>query len=277
MDLSLKSLTVKTLDELNLKPKKKLGQNFLISKVVYKKIAESIIKNADLIHPEILVEIGPGLGYLIDELKNTNYKLIGIELDKKLAQFLKFKFSSEKVEIKNQDFLSFNLNSFDKVIVFGNIPYSISSLIIEKFCKSYKSIPYAIIMLQKEFGDRLIFQENLKFSSRLSVLVNLYFDVYKHSVISKEHFWPKPKVDSILIELKGKKSPPSKSIEYVTNVLKVCFSMKRKTIWNNLKYLDNSVYKEELINFFSSHMMLNRRAEEIELEIWKKLFSDTFI
>ena len=213
------------------KAKKSLGQNFLFDK----NILNIIINCADIRDKNIL-EIGPGTGNLtIEIVKKKPKKLFLIEKDKDLLLLLKEKYS-EKITYINDDVLNINENvlSEEKLTVFGNLPYNISTEILTKWILNLNSkiwFDKLILMFQKEVADRIISKYNTSSYGRLSIICNWKLNIEKIIDIKPNSFWPKPKVDSSLLVFTPKKKffklKTPKSIEYVTRVF---FNQKRKKI-----------------------------------------------
>ena len=226
-------------------PKKSLGQNFLIDKNIIKKIVN--IPNS--INNKIILEIGPGKGSLTNEiLKKNPKKIIAVEKDKYLANFLKKKFNNEKnVNIINDDILNIFKKIFLErdIIIFGNLPYNISSQILASLILLKKWPPWynsLILMFQKEVADRILAKENSKEFGRLAVLCNWRLDIKKQFDISNNCFYPKPKIFSTVLSFTPKKKVEHKiknpkNLETVTRVL---FSNRRKMINKNIIKLFNN-------------------------------------
>ena len=214
--------------------KKSLGQNFLIDKNIIKKII-----SLDNLKNQNILEIGPGSGNLTELIVDKEIRKITlIEKDEKLYEILKIKFSNKKnVEIINQDILKYNLNNIllENVIVFGNLPYNISTQILANFLKVKVWPPFfkkIIFMFQKEVADRILATYNTKEYGRISILANFRLEMIESFKISKNCFFPKPAVDSKIIVFKPKiklkhKIRDVKSLEKITNIF---FSNKRKMI-----------------------------------------------
>lgn len=220
-------------------PKKSLGQNFLIDKNIIKKI----INIPNSINNKIILEIGPGNGNLTSEILNKKpKKIIAIEKDKNLSDLLKEKFNNEKkINIINSDILDIIKN--DKlnknIIIFGNLPYNISTQILaslityKKWPPEYSSL---IFMFQKEVANRILAKKNSKEFGRLAILCNWRLEIKKHFDISYNCFYPKPKVLSTVLSFVPKKNikykiKNPKNLETVTRVL---FSSRRKMINKSL-------------------------------------------
>ena len=253
-------------------PKKSLGQNFLIDKNIIKKILD--ISNID--ETQTILEIGAGYGNLTKLIaKKKVNKIIAIEKDIKICEFLKNNFKNNKnIKIINDDILNIiNKNKFKKrVIVYGNLPYSISTKILVNFIMTKKWPPRyekLIFMFQKEVADRILAKENTKNFNRLSVLSNWRLDVKKHFDISKNCFFPKPKVNSTLLSFYPKKKNFYKlrNPENLEKITRCLFSNRRKMINKSFNKLfgKNSPVADNL------GIKLNKRPEEISNDMYYKI------
>ena len=254
------------------KAKRSLGQNFLIDKNIINKI----INVVDINENNTVIEIGAGYGnltkYIIDRKPK---KIFAIEKDKKLSLFLKKKFKlSKNLKVINEDILNIiQKNNLGKnIIVFGNLPYNISTKILASLVMLNKWPPWydiLILMFQKEVADRIIAKTRTKEFGRLAVLSNWRLDIKKHFDISKNCFFPKPKINSTLLSFKPKKINTfnlknPKNLEKVTRIL---FSNRRKMINKNFKKL----FKEKLSKIENLDLDLNKRPEELTNETYYKI------
>ncbi len=250
--------------------KKSLGQNFLIDQNVIKKIIDlSEIKGKNII------EIGSGKGALTSEIiKRKPKSLIVIEKDSILAERLKERFCESKIlKVFNQDVLKIKLEKIikDKTIIFGNLPYNISSQIFVKIIRlkiSLSKLETLILMFQKEMGDKITCKFPSKNYGRLSILCGLKLNVFKKFLISPNCFSPKPKITSMVICFKIKKNKISRinkieNLEKVTNIL---FSNRRKMINKSIKKLFNYDVTKKIPN-----LRLNLRPSEIRPEMFYKI------
>ena len=219
--------------------KKSLGQNFLNDKKMLNLIAET----GNINSKDIVLEVGPGTGNLTEKILEKDPKdFFLIEKDQRLANYLIKKFG-DKVKIFNEDMLKFSYENYYKknLIIFGNLPYNISTQILakwikikelDKFCKKL------VLMFQKEVADRIIAKDNTKNYGRLSILSNWKTDVEKIIDIEPDCFNPSPKVKSTLLVFTPKKKffelKDPKNLEHVTNIF---FSQRRKMIKKPLKFL----------------------------------------
>jgi len=252
-----------------IRAKKSLGQNFLIDKNILKKIV-SIIEIKD----KSILEIGPGTGNLTSYiLKDCPKKFFVVEKDKKLAIFLKKKFE-DKIIIINDDILKINEKKLyeDRFIVFGNLPYNISTEILAKWILNLDDKNFwfdsLILMFQKEVADRIISKFNSSEYGRLSILTNWKLSVDKICDIKSSSFFPKPKVDSSLLIFKPKKNfhqfKNPKNLEKVTRVF---FNQRRK----KLKTPFNILFKDNIEIQKSLNIDLNLRPHNLSQEIYYKL------
>ena len=246
------------------KAKKSLGQNFLIDKNIIKRI----IQEGQITANETVLEIGPGTGNLTEEIiKQKPKKIILIEKDNKLSEELLLKFGNN-IELINDDILEIEENnlSLDQILVFGNLPYNISTKILTKWICNVKNkfwFKKLILMFQKEVADRIVAEVNTKSYGRLSVISQWKMNIKKIIDIKPYSFYPKPKILSTLLEFTPKNNfihiNDIKNLEKITKTL---FNKRRKMIKNSIF---NIVNKEDLskINF---NINLNSRPENIKPE-----------
>ena len=218
------------------KPKKSLGQNFLMDKNILKKI----IKIGDINRDDHILEVGPGTGNLTRLLIESKPKKITVvEKDNKLSDILKNNFD-HNIQVINADILSMPNKFYNqKYKIFGNLPYNISSQILSKWCLNEKfKFDKLILMFQKEVGERIIAKVNTKNYSRITILSNWKFNVNKICEINPGSFFPKPKIKSMLLEFTPKKSyikiKDPKNLEKLT---KFFFSERRKMVKKKFKKL----------------------------------------
>ena len=252
--------------------KKSLGQNFLIDKNIINKI----IKIGNIKNNNTIMEIGPGYGNLTQEILNMKPKnILAIEKDKKLSLFLIKKFKNNKnVKIINSDILDvIDKNNIEKnIVVFGNLPYNISTKILASFILLNKWPPWydlLILMFQKEVADRILAKTKTKEFSRLSVLSNWRLEIKKHFDISNNCFFPRPKINSTLLSFKPKtnnffKLKNPKNLEKITRML---FSSRRKMINKNfIKLFGKNNYIDKNLG-----IDLSKRPEELSNEMFYKI------
>ena len=241
--------------------KKSLGQNFLING----KILNLIVDLGEIKNTDSVLEVGPGTGNLTEYiLKKNPKKIFVIEKDSNLVNLLNEKFKN-KINILNKDILKFDLNNIskEKIIIFGNLPYNISTKILtqwitahEKF-NCYKKL---ILMFQKEVADRILAKTNSRNYGRLSIISNWRLNIKKEFNISPQCFFPKPKIDSTLLSF-----VPKKEFYYIKNpenlekITRIFFNQRRKMIKNPLKQIFKNPEKVA-VNF---KLNLNLRPQNL--------------
>ena len=246
---------------MKIRAKKSLGQNFLIDKNIIK----SIVNVGDVKKNNVILEVGPGTGNLTEYiLKKNPKKIFVIEKDSNLVNLLNGKFS-DKINILNKDILKFDLNNIskEKIIIFGNLPYNISTKILTQWItnpKKFKCYKKLILMFQKEVADRILAKTNSRNYGRLSIISNWRLNIKKEFNISPQCFFPKPKVDSTLLSF-----VPKKEFYYIKNpenlekITRIFFNQRRKMIKNPLKQIFKNPEKVA-VNF---KLNLNLRPQNL--------------
>ena len=251
-----------------IKPKKSLGQNFLIDR----NVLEQIVDTVEITNKEVL-EIGPGSGNLTTFiLKKNPKKFYVIEKDDELALLLQNKFTNE-VSIINDDVLKISEDkiSNEKLTVFGNLPYNISTEILSKWITNLdKKIWFEslVLMFQKEVAERIIAESNTSKYGRLSILANWKLNIKKIMDIKPQSFSPRPKIDSTLLLLTPRKKifelKDAKNLEMITRVF---FSQRRKMLKKPFNQVFNNA--KEVADKFNIN--LNLRPQNLEPEVYFKL------
>ena len=251
------------------KPKKSLGQNFLIDKKIL-----NLIVNLDEIENKNILEVGPGTGNLTELiLKKKPKKLYAIEKDNHLAENLKKKFS-DKVNLINEDILKIDFSQFNKrnLLIFGNLPYNISSKILNKYIDFFLNSGIdGIFMFQKEVADKILKRKTK--ASQLSIRSNYFFNIKEVLKLKEIDFWPPPKIKSSLLYFSPKKvSFSQKNMKNLSTFLSISFSSNRKTIINNLitKYDKKKTLK--ILSKLNIDPIL--RPEKIKPELFIELFKE---
>lgn len=263
------------MNKYHIRANKSLGQNFLISEEVVKKIVDSSqIKKDDLV-----IEIGPGLGTLTKYLLEKAGKVICIELDKKMIKILMERFSLyENFEILNQDVLKVDLreliaknkgDNIKDVKIVANLPYYITTPIIMKLLEEELPLESITVMIQKEVADRLIAIPGDKETGSITYSVYYYAETQGILEVPNYSFIPEPEVTSKVIRLNIRREPPVsvKNKEVMFRIIKCAFMQRRKTLLNalvNAKVFEN---KEEGIQILEKlDMDINIRPEKLKLE-----------
>ena len=254
---------------MNFSAKKSLGQNFLIDQ----KMINLITEVGDINSKDIVLEVGPGTGNLTEKILEKKPKdFILIEKDKRLVDLLNQKYGN-KINIFNEDILKFSYKNYydKKLVIFGNLPYNISTQILakwikiqnlDKFCKRF------VLMFQKEVADRIIAKTNTKNYGRLSIFANWKMDIEKIIDIEPISFKPAPKVKSTILMFTPKKKffelNDPKNLEHVTNIF---FSQRRKMVGKPLKILFTNF--KEISNKLSIDLKL--RPQNLDYETYYKI------
>ena len=251
-----------------IRAKKSLGQNFLIDSDIISKIVNTV----SITDNEIL-EVGPGTGNLTKEiLKNNPSKMYLVEKDNFLAESLK-EIIDERVIIFNEDILKFDTSSLskNKIVVFGNLPYNISTEILSTWIVNLKKNYWfsdLILMFQKEVADRIIAQFNTSAYGRLSILANWRLNINKICDIAPESFSPRPKIQSTLIHFTPKKNfADIKDPLNLEKITRVFFSHRRKMLKKPFNQIFNG--NTDLVNKFN--LDLNLRPQNLDFDTYYKL------
>jgi len=249
---------------MHIKPKKSLGQNFLVDKNIQKKIIVYLEIKPD----DIILEIGAGRGELTNLIAKEAEKVYALEIDNYLCGILKDNLKVySNVEIINRDILKFNLRAYFRNLkqnlkVFGNIPYYISSPIIEHLFNYRNKIESIFITVQKEFAKRVTAIPGSKEYGSLSCFVQYYANPKIILNIKKTSFSPVPKVDSSLLRMDIRRKLPLKKEqeELFFKIVRAAFNKRRKTLRNSL---DGIVSSEKLKEFFDKFGIdANTRPED---------------
>jgi 16S rRNA (adenine1518-N6/adenine1519-N6)-dimethyltransferase len=217
----------RVLAEMGAAPAKSRGQNFLVDD----RVADRQIEYAELSQQDTVLEVGPGLGMLTGRLAASAGRVIAIETDAKLASYLRGRLP-ENVELIEGDALEVPFPRFDRFV--SNLPYSISSPIIFKLLEH--NFEKGVVMLQKEFADRMVAKPNTDDYSRLTVNVFYRAECRILETVPRSRFWPSPKVDSAIVELVPRPSPFAVNDEKLFfRLVEMLFQNRRKKIGTVLK------------------------------------------
>ena len=277
MNLASKRGIQNLLKKYQVRPSKRLGQNFLIDKEVIKKL----IRAANLKPKDIILEIGPGIGTLTIELAKKVKKVIAIEKDPKMVEILKETLENFKnVKIIKGDILKFRILDFgfpgrdgfpSNYKVVGNLPFYLTAPVIRKFLELPEARPRAMVLvIQKEVGQRIC--ARTPDMSILAVSVQFYAKPEIISYISRKSFWPQPKVDGAILKIIPEKPVTSpRLVDLFFKIVKAGFSQPRKQLINNLskglKLERNEAEKWLLKN----NIRPSQRAETLSVGDWINL------
>ncbi len=258
----------------NFKPS--LGQNFFNNDDLLK----SMVDKLDITANDTVLEIGPGFGSLTEKLLCRTRNVICVEVDKCIVSILNEEFKNYKnLKIISGDFLKIELNNMEElkrdIKVVANIPYYITTPILEKLFKSDLNIKFIAVMVQKEVGDRILALPSTKDYGSLTVFVNYYSKVSMIEKISACNFIPKPKVDSIFLKcdiLHDRFFKNHKIEVEFLRFVKECFTMRRKNLFNVLSRFN--VDKDDLVKIsLDLNIDFNQRIENIDLFDMQHIFN----
>lgn len=256
MDLSDLGTIRKLLNSYDQKAKKSFGQNFLIDK----DILGSIIESAQISKTDHIIEVGPGLGVLTQKLAEESAKVTTIELDSSLLPILKLNLLRYKnVEIINGDALQFTPPSSEYKVV-ANIPYNITSPLINHFLKAENPPSSMTILVQKEVAEKIC--DLTPDMSFLSLQIALFATASIKKIVKAQSFYPVPKVDSAILNLETHKKYTSETAEKVLKIAKRAFAQGRKKLSNTLPE-----YKEQLEKLD----IAGQRPQHLTIEHWLQL------
>lgn len=255
--------------------KKNLGQNFLQDK----NIIDKIVNAPDYGDNNLVIEIGPGAGALTKELLKKVDRAILYEVDTRLEKILNKELSTfVNYELIFDDFLNRDVNKdiskydFDNLYIVANLPYYITTPIITKIINDKMPINEIVIMIQKEVADRFSAKPGSKEYGQITVFLNYFFDIDNVCNVSKNCFFPKPKVDSAVIKMKRKESNDYiKNFDVFNKLVKDSFRFKRKTIKNNLVGYDLDIISNILTKYGFD---INTRSENIPYNVFVEIANE---
>lgn len=255
--------------------KKNLGQNFLQDK----NIIDKIVNAPDYGDNNLVIEIGPGAGALTKELLKKVDRAILYEVDTRLEKILNKELSTfVNYELIFDDFLNRDVNKdiskydFDNLYIVANLPYYITTPIITKIINDKIPTNEIVIMIQKEVADRFSAKPGSKEYGQITVFLNCFFDIDNVCNVSKNCFFPKPKVDSAVIKMKRKESNDYiKNFDVFNKLVKDSFRFKRKTIKNNLVGYDLDIISNILTKYGFD---INTRSENIPYNVFVEIANE---
>ncbi len=259
------------MEKINHKFKKSLGQNFLKDDRIVNKIVEiSEIKNNSLV-----IEVGPGAGILTNALSLTSDRVLAYELDLDLKNRLENMFCNRNVDFLFKDFLYSDLvddiskYDYDNLYFVSNVPYYITTPILQKLIDTGLHFEKIVMMVQKEVADRFSASSNCKEYGSITVFLNYFFDIKNELFVPREEFIPEPNVDSEVVSLTPKVNQTLvKDFDFFQKLIKDSFQFKRKNIKNNLKKYDLNIIESILKKY---DLDLSCRAEQIDTNIFVEI------
>ncbi len=242
--------------------KKKYGQNFLSDKNLLK----AIVSDSEVSKDDTVLEIGAGAGALTQELSSIANKVIAFEIDADLEETL-LSLNLKNVTFIFQDFMKVSLKDFEKDLdrykVVANLPYYITTPIIFKLLEESEKVESLTIMVQKEVAERIVCEAGSKDYGILSVMIKFYGEAKINRIVKRQMFNPMPNVDSAVVTIKIDRAKyASINREKFSKLVKTAFSMRRKTLLNNL----SALFSKEILKSKFDEKFLTRRAESLTID-----------
>lgn len=275
------SKTKEILNKYNLRAKKQFGQNFLIDGNIIRRIVNTAGVNKTC----GVIEIGPGIGALTEEIAKHAKKVLCYEIDSDMVKILNENLNADNVKIVLEDFLKADIEQSlkyfedcDRVVVMSNLPYYITTPIIFKLLENENRIEDFYFMVQKEVGDRLTGKPKTKDYNSLSVLIDFQANANLEFMVSRKCFLPEPNVDSAIIHIKKVKKDYSVNnkanfLKFVQNI----FALRRKTLVNNLSS-QYGIKKEDSIDILKKLGYKETiRSEELLIDEMIKIYEEFFV
>lgn len=267
------SRTRQIMDKHRLSFKKSLGQNFIIDVNILKKI----IKKAEVDEETIVIEIGPGIGALTEQLAQTAKHVYAFEIDQRFIGVLQQELNPyENITIFNEDILEANLDALiqdvegEKIKVVSNLPYYVTTPILMKLLTDELPISSYTVMMQKEVAERMAAKPSTKEYGSLSIAVQFYTTSEIVMSVSPSCFMPQPNVESAILKLTKREQPIVDVLDRALffEIVKASFEQRRKTIKNNLgRHFKERLGKDELeVIFQKSSIEPTRRGESLSIK-----------
>ncbi|MEX6276640.1 16S rRNA (adenine(1518)-N(6)/adenine(1519)-N(6))-dimethyltransferase RsmA [Staphylococcus saprophyticus] len=283
-DIATPTRTKALLNQYGFNFKKSLGQNFLIEV----NIIHNIIDASDIDEQTGIIEVGPGMGSLTEQLAKSAKKVMAFEIDQRLIPVLKDTMGPyDNVTVINEDILKADIAHYvtehladcEKIMVVANLPYYITTPILLNLMQQKLPIDGYVVMMQKEVGERLNAQVGTKAYGSLSIVAQYYTETSKVLTVPKSVFLPPPNVDSIVVKLM-KRPTPIVDIDDENKFFKMtkaAFSQRRKTINNNYQslFVNGKVNKEKILEWLeAAGIDPRRRGETLSIKEFANLYNE---
>ncbi|MFV0339507.1 MAG: 16S rRNA (adenine(1518)-N(6)/adenine(1519)-N(6))-dimethyltransferase RsmA [Parachlamydiaceae bacterium] len=259
------------LESLGIAPKKGLSQNFLIDG----NIIRNIIAAANLEAGDSVLEVGPGPGALTEALLKAHAHVVAVEMDKTLAEALnRLPHEPGQLKVIQQDILKTPWSSIspqltNPVKLIANLPYHITTPVLEKFVPMRKEIESIVVMVQDEVGKRMAAEAGTKDFGSLSIFLSFYAKVEYQFKVGRRCFFPAPKVDSAVVKLTLRPTPEGIDANQFFTLTRTAFQQRRKSLRASLKELYSPTQIEEALAQLDLQPLT--RPEELSLELWCEL------
>lgn len=242
---------------------RRLGQHFLVRKSILERIAEAACPD----RADLVLEIGPGKGALTWHLLARADRVIAIEVDQVLVQYLRSKFRDEpRLTVMEGDILKTDLTQWNPITIAGNLPYYIASPIIEKTLALGSGLNQAVFLVQKEVANRIVAKPGTRAYGYLSIQTQLLSTPEILFEVPAAAFHPPPKVDSAVVRLIPIRNPAATNHEAFLKFISQCFCQKRKKIRNNLL----TTYDKALVDSIKE---TSKRAEQLSIDELQSLYA----
>ncbi len=274
-EIATPSRTNEILKKYQLRTKKSLGQNFIIDT----NILRNIVKAGNVDQDTTVIEIGPGIGALTEQIAKEAKEVFAFEIDGRLIPVLEDTLADySNVTVFHEDILKVDFEKFQeeylkdasRVIVIANLPYYITTPIVMHLIESSLPIEEMILMMQKEVANRLEAKPSTKEYGSLSIAIQAFMEVEVVFTVPRTVFVPQPNIDSAIVRLKTLEESPLnvKDEQLFFKMMRASFGQRRKTIWNNLRRVLDDKEKEETLRqaFESSTIDPSRRGESLSIE-----------
>lgn len=272
VDIATPGRTKEILDKYHLKAKKSLGQNFIVDTNILGKMVAA----GDVDEDTIVIEIGPGIGALTEQIAKVAKKVYAFEIDERFLRVLEDTLSPyPNVTVIHQDILEVDFDAFqndhlggdERLVVIANLPYYITTPIIMHLLESSLPVEQMLLMMQKEVASRLEAVPSTKAYGSLSIALQYYTEVEVAFTVPRTVFNPQPNVESAVIKLDVREKPAVdvQNEQLFFTIVRASFGQRRKTIWNNLRrVLDNKELEDQLKQAFeNAEMDPSRRGESL--------------
>ena len=274
------SRTKEILEKYQLRAKKSLGQNFIIDT----NILQNIVRAGSVDKETTVIEIGPGIGALTEQIAKQAKEVYAFEIDGRLISVLEDTLADySNITILHEDILKVNfekfqseyLNEVKRLVVIANLPYYITTPIVMHLIESSLPVEEMILMMQKEVAERLEAKPSTKEYGSLSIAIQAYMEVDIVFTVPRTVFMPQPNIESAIVRLKTLEDSPLKVKDesLFFKIMRASFGQRRKTIWNNLRRELNDKEKEALLReaFKYSGIDPSRRGESLTIQDFEKL------
>lgn len=283
-DIATPTRTAQILKQFDLRAKKSLGQNFIVDT----NILDNIVEAGQVDKRTVVIEIGPGIGALTEQIAKKAQHVYAFEIDQRLIPVLGHTLDSyDNITIVNEDILAVDLDKFsqeylkdaERIVVMANLPYYITTPIIINFLESHLAIDEMIFMIQKEVANRISAEPSTKAYGSLSIAVQYYATAKVEFIVPRTVFKPQPNVDSAIIKLTARQYPAVEVSDeaYFFKLARASFAQRRKTLWNNLKIAfgkDKVIQDTVKDALLAADIDSRRRGETLSLEEFAALTNE---